>query len=95
MSKTKPQRFESVWEAIADSPEEAVNLRLRSKLMDGIANIIEANKWTQAEAAGHCGLTQPRINNLLRGKVSKFSLDALVNIATALGQRVDLRLRAA
>ena len=49
----------------------------------------------QADAAQRCGVTQPRINDLLRGRVSRFSLDALVNIATALGRRVSFKLRAA
>jgi predicted XRE-type DNA-binding protein len=57
--------FLSMWDALADTPEQA---------------------------AEHCGVTQPRINDLLRGRVSRFSLDALVNIATALGQRVNLEL---
>ena len=50
---------------------------------------------SQAEAANRCGVTQPRINDLLRGRVSRFSLDALVNIATALGCRVRVDLEAA
>ncbi len=50
---------------------------------------------TQTEAATRCGLTQPRINDLLRGRLSRFSLDALVNIAAALGQRVHEELDAA
>ncbi len=50
---------------------------------------------TQADAAKHCGVTQPRINDLLRGRISRFSLDALVNIAAALGKRVHIELEAA
>ena len=68
----------------ADTPEEAANLRVRAELMDKITAIIEERGWTQTEAAGHCGVTQPRINDLLRGRISRFSLDALVNIASAL-----------
>jgi predicted XRE-type DNA-binding protein len=89
------ENFTSVWDAIADTPEQAANLRARSELMQQIAAIIKANMWKQADAALHCGVTQPRINDLLRGRVSRFSLDALVNIATALGKRVHLELRAA
>jgi predicted XRE-type DNA-binding protein len=89
------ENFTSVWDAIADTPEQAANLRARSELMQQIAAIIKANMWKQADAALHCGVTQPRINDLLRGRVSRFSLDALVNIATALGRRVHLELRAA
>ena len=55
----------------------------------------EESGWTQVEAASHCGVTQPRINDLLRGRISRFSLDALVNIAAALGRRVHVELEAA
>jgi predicted XRE-type DNA-binding protein len=63
--------------------------------MQQIAAIIEENGWTQTEAAVKCGETQPRMNDLLRGRVSRFSLDALVNIATAIGRRVHVELEAA
>lgn len=89
------ETFTSVWDAIADTPEQSANLRARSELMQQIAAIIKANNWKQADAASHCGVTQPRINDLLRGRVSRFSLDALVNIATALGRRVHLELEPA
>ncbi len=89
------ETFESVWDAVADTPIEAANLRVRAELMRHIAEIISQNGWRQAEAAVHCDVTQPRINDLLRGRVSRFSLDALVNIATALGRRVHIELDAA
>ena len=95
MSTPKIESYASVWDAIADTPEEAANLRLRSELMDKIAAVIEEKGWTQLEAAGHCGVTQPRVNDLLRGRISRFSLDALVNIAAALGRRVHVELKAA
>ena len=95
MSKPKTERYANVWDAIAHKPEEAANLRVRAELMDKIAAIVEVSSWTQAEAAGNCGLTQPRINELLRGRISRFSLDALVNIASALGKRVQVKLMAA
>jgi predicted XRE-type DNA-binding protein len=94
MRKSKAETFASVWDAIADTPNEAANLRVRSELMSKIASILERNDWTQAEAASRCGVTQPRINDLLRGRISRFSLDALVNIASALGQRVHVELDA-
>ena len=87
--------FNSVWDAIADTPEQAANLQARAELIQQITIIITANDWKQADAAAHCGVTQPRINDLLRGRVSRFSLDALVNIAAALGQRVHVELKAA
>jgi predicted XRE-type DNA-binding protein len=63
--------------------------------MQKIAARLKQHDWTQAEAASRCGVTQPRINDLVRGRVSRFSLDALVNIATALGCRVRFDLEAA
>jgi predicted XRE-type DNA-binding protein len=95
MSEETYQEFANVWDALAESPEEAANLKLRSQLMDQITEIIQQSAWTQAEAAAQCGVTQPRINDLLRGRISKFSLDALVNIASALGQRITISLDAA
>lgn len=92
MRRAKAETFSSVWDALADTPEEAANLRLRSALMQQIAAIVEASGWTQAEAAARCGVTQPRVNDLLRGRIARFSLDALVNIAAALGRKVTVRL---
>ena len=95
MTDIEVQGFFSVWDAVADTASEAANLRLRSELMDRISDLIEKNSWTQAEAARRCGITQPRMSDLMRGRISRFSLDALVNIATALGQRVQIDLEAA
>lgn len=87
--------YESVWDAVADTPEQAANLRARAELMQKIAAIVKDSGWNQSEAAKHCGVTQPRINDLLRGRVSRFSLDALVNIATAIGRQVHVELESA
>jgi predicted XRE-type DNA-binding protein len=95
MRKPEVQEFANVWDAIADTPEEAANLTLRSELMNEIEEIIKKNGWTQSEAAKRCGVTQPRINDLLRGRISRFSIDALVNIAAALGRKVKVQLEAA
>lgn len=92
---TTSQSFSSVWDALADTPEEAANLRARADLMRSLTDFITARGWTQKEAAARCHLTQPRINDLLRGRISRFSLDALVNIASALGLRIYLELKAA
>ena len=93
--KKRGNTYASVWDALADTPEQAANLQARADLMRQIAELIQAEGWKQVETAERCGVTQPRINDLLRGRVSRFSLDALVNIATALGQRVHLELEAA
>jgi predicted XRE-type DNA-binding protein len=91
----KSDRYASVWDALADTPEQAANLRARAELMRQIAAIVKESSWTQAEAAAQCGVTQPRMNDLLRGRVSRFSIDALVSIATAVGRTVDFELQVA
>ncbi|MBK8183274.1 MAG: XRE family transcriptional regulator [Candidatus Competibacteraceae bacterium] len=95
MNDAETETFASVWDAIADTPQEAANLKARSELMSQIAALVAARGWTQVEAARRCGVTQPRLNDLLRGRLSRFSLDALVNIAAALGCRVHVGLEAA
>jgi predicted XRE-type DNA-binding protein len=95
MTRTKTESYASVWDALADTGEEAANLKVRAELMQKIAALIQDSGWTQTEAAQHSGVTQPRINDLLRGRISRFSLDALVNIAAALGQQIHVQLEAA
>jgi len=94
MSKEAIQSVDNVWDALADTPEEAANLTLRSGLMDVIIRIVQNAGWTQRPRLGG-GLTQSRINDLLRGRISKFFLDVLVNIASKLGKRVTVTLDAA
>ncbi len=93
--KKQTKTFRSIWDAIAVRPGEAANLQLRAELMQQVAAIVRSAEWTQAEAARRCGISQPRMNDLLRGRMSRFSLDALVNIATALKRRVKLSVHAA
>ena len=52
--------FNTVWDAIADTPEQAANLQARAELMRQIADMIKASEWKQADAAAYCGVTQPR-----------------------------------
>jgi predicted XRE-type DNA-binding protein len=92
---TYQKAYASVWEAIGDIPEETANLQVPAQMMHQIGELVKSKGWKQVEAAQHCGVTQPRLNDLLRGRISKFSLDALVNIATALGQRVKIEIEAA
>lgn len=85
MKAVKKSTFESVWDALADTPEEAVNLKLRAQLMHEIASAVKGTALKQEQAAELCGITQPRLNDLLKGKISRFSLDALVNIGARVG----------
>jgi predicted XRE-type DNA-binding protein len=74
---------------------EAENLRLRSQLMRQIDAYCRESGVTQAAAARVLGLTQPRLNALLKGRLSQFSLDALVNIASNAGMNVRLVVKKA
>ncbi len=74
---------------------EAENLKLRASLMMRIEDFYRKSGLTQAEAAKRLGLTQPRLNLLLKGKIDLFSLDALVNIATRAGMSIRLAVREA
>ena len=89
------KRYTNVWDALEASPEAAQNMKLRSTLMMALQEHIERAKLNQAEAATLFGVTQPRISNLTRGKIDLFALDTLVNMATAAGMRVEMRLRKA
>lgn len=84
------QVFKSAFDALCDTPVEAANMRLRADLMMRIARIVEENGWNQAQAAAKCGITQPRISDLLNGRIDRFSLDALVNIHAQIGQEEEL-----
>ncbi len=75
------------------SPSEADNLMLRAQLMDRVREA--AQGATQRDAAKRFGITQPRLNDLLRGRIDKFSLDALVNMLGNAGMRVELRVKKA
>jgi len=86
------KRFASVWDAIEDTPEEAENMRLRSSLMLALKNHLARANISQAHAAKLFGVTQPRISDLLRGKINLFALDSLVNMAAAAGLHIEMRV---
>ena len=86
------EEFASIWDAIEDTPAEAENMKLRSALMMALEDHIQRRGWTQAEAARHLGLTQPRISDLCRGKINLFSLDMLVNMVAAAGLHIEVKV---
>ncbi|WP_435101068.1 helix-turn-helix domain-containing protein [Arhodomonas sp. AD133] len=87
---TDSQRFNSVWDALGDTPEQTENLKLRAELMTQIREYVESLNVTQKEAATRLGLTQPRLNDLLRGRLDRFSLDMLVNVLARAGKHVNV-----
>lgn len=86
------ETFETVWDAIEDTAAEAENMKLRSTLMMALERHIKMKGWTQGEAARELGVTQPRISDLLRGKINLFSLDTLVNMVVAAGLHVEMHV---
>jgi predicted XRE-type DNA-binding protein len=92
---TKKRTFANVWDALEDSPEEAATMTMRSNIMIAIKDEVRGWNTTQARAARRLGITQPRLNDLLQGKINKFSLDTLTTLATRAGLRVKIDVRSA
>ena len=89
------ERYNNVWDAIEDSPEQSANMRLRAELMRIAQEHVRGMALTQREAASQLGLTQPRLNDLLQGRIQKFSLDALVKLLSRAGKRVEIDVKVA
>ncbi|MFZ0207656.1 MAG: XRE family transcriptional regulator [Roseiarcus sp.] len=89
------ERFASVWDAIEDDPRQAENLKLRSQLMIALTEHLSKEGLSQAQAAERLGLTPPRILDLIGGKIELFGLDALVDMASAAGLRVEMKVEKA
>lgn len=90
--KMKREEFANVWDALEDDPVVAANLTMRADLMIALQQRVGTWKVTQSEAARRLEITQPRLNDLVRGRIGKFSLDTLVNLATQADIHVRLRI---
>ena len=86
------ETFESVFDAIADTPAEAANMKARAELLSVLRTCVDAWGLSQAAAATRLNITRPRLNDLMRGKLAKFSLDALVNLTSAAGLMLEIRV---
>jgi predicted XRE-type DNA-binding protein len=82
--------FANVWDALTSTPAESANMTARSDLLIALQRTIATWGLSQAEAAKRLGITRPRITDLLGGKIHKFSLDALVNLASKAGLLVEI-----
>ena len=89
------QRFQSVWDAIEDTPQQVASMRARSELVIQLTEVIKKRGMTQAEAARLFGVTQPRVSDLTRGKIELFSLDALVDMAAVAGLAPHIKIKQA
>jgi predicted XRE-type DNA-binding protein len=88
----KVKAYRSVWDAIEPSPAEAASMKARAELMHAVRDVIDRWDVTQAVAAKRLCITQPRMNDLLRGRINKFSLDALIDLATHAGLTVRMKI---
>jgi predicted XRE-type DNA-binding protein len=80
----------NVFKDLGFPPREAENLRVRAALMAALRKLIQDRGLTQAAAAGVLGVTQPRVSDLVRGRIELFSIDALVSMLANAGLRVRL-----
>lgn len=87
--------FDSVWDAIEDTPADAAHMRIRSQLMMVLRDHIEQSGLSQVQAAKILGVTQPRVSDLMRGKIDLFAIDSLITMLSAVGLQVELRVAAA
>jgi predicted XRE-type DNA-binding protein len=86
------ERFASVWDAIEATPAQAENMKLRASLMLALQDRINASAMTQAQAAKLFGITQPRISDLMRGKIDLFAIDNLVTMLASVGLHVEMHI---
>jgi len=89
----KTETFADAFDALADTREEAANLKARADLLTAIRGRVKSWGVPEGEAAARLGITRPRLNDLTRGKLDKFSLDALVNIAAAAHLNIEIRVK--
>lgn len=78
----------NVFRDIGFSPREAEHLRVRAELIVALERLIARRRLTQAKAATLLGISQPRVNDLVRGRLHRFSIDALVDMLARAGVRV-------
>lgn len=87
-----PKEFNSVWDAIEVDEVQAANLKLRARLMMEVSDYVKQSGLTQAEAAKRLGTTQPRLNDVLKGRIEKCTVDRLVNMLASVGYKVNLEI---
>lgn len=89
---TNRQRFARVWDAIENTPQQVAGMRVRSELMMSLTDIISEQGMTQGDAAALFGVTQPRVSDLMRGKINRFSLDTLIDMAATAGMSPTVKV---
>jgi len=95
MRTKRTKGSDNVFRDLGFSATEAENLRIRSAMMTALITQLEKRGLTQAQAARLLGVSQPRISDLMRGKIQLFSIDTLVNMLAAAGLKIHLHVRKA
>ena len=88
----KVKRYQNVFDALEDDPAVAQNLKIRSQLMSALTQYITKNNLTQVEAAQLFEVNQPRISDLVRGKIERFTIDMLVNMLARAGKHLNVKI---
>ncbi len=83
----------NVFRDLGFSPGEAEHLKVRSDLMLNLQKTIVARRLKQGDAAELLGVTQPRVSDLMRGRIDLFSIDALIDMLAKLGIRAKIVLQ--
>jgi predicted XRE-type DNA-binding protein len=87
-----PRKFASVWDAIEDTQSQAASMKAKAELLIALQQSITASGLTQTAAAKQLGVTQPRISDLMRGRIDLFSLETLIDLLGRSGLKVKFRL---
>lgn len=87
--------YADIWEALEVNSVSAANMRMRADLMTATRKEVETWGLSQTDAAKRLGISQPRLNDLMRGRISRFSLDALVKLIVEAGLTIDMKIKLA
>ena len=86
---------DNIFADLGFEPQEAESLNIRATLMLEIEAYIRREKITQREAARRMGVTQPRVSDLMRHRIELFSVDGLIEMLSAVGMKIDVKVRRA
>ena len=90
---SKDRKFTSVWDAIETTPQQAASMRARSELLMALQEWVKSSGKTQAQTAKLFGVTQPRMSDMMRGRLHLFSLETLMDMATAAGMEPHIAIK--
>ena len=88
----KQQRVKNVFEALESDPATAENLKIRSQLMSILSEHIRKEGLTQTQAAKLFEVSQPRVSDLIRGKIERFTIDMLITMLSRTGRKVQVKV---